>query len=639
MEEGASMSKQLTISVFLNRFLSDLWASNVRLRIVIILVLTALVAGLYVNSLGNDFVNWDDPGNIVNNGQIRSLDWSNLKGIFSLRKASTYQPIRVLSYAIDYHFWELNPLGYHITNIAFYLFTCIMVFFTTCELLKFLRPEKSSLSHTRIAFFTTLLFAVHPVHVEAVTWLSARKEVLLGFFSFSSLYFYLMGTGASDGAKKGWLYGLASLCFILAALSKPVAVVLPGLVLLFEFSRDKIGVARFRKKLLWFVPAVVFSLFLTYILLRVMVEADGIYPYRGGDFLSNFLVAFYLFILNIKLMALTVNYSPLYILSLPYPVIGIWMFVFVLLNLGLIALAVFMFKKSKVFFFAVFWFYISILPYSNIIPISTPLADRYVFVPSFAYCLVLALAFERLWSVKLKGFSRDFFPSFTIPLFVLLLAGYSYMTVYQNRIWKDSFTLWSDALAKDPRNNVAMNSLGVVYLDNGMDEKAFELLKKAVEINPIDPLAHNNLGIAYQNLGEYGKSEYHFLRALSLKPDLQEPRVNLGNLFVRKGDHDKAIAHFKEMLAEEPRDARTYFRLGYVQEKVGNLDEAIKNYEKSLELSPHIINPYESLGRLYSERLNDREKALYFFRKGIQMAPNSKRVKEIEDMIKSLMSN
>nr|NIM98323.1 tetratricopeptide repeat protein [candidate division Zixibacteria bacterium] len=491
--------------------------------------------------------------------------------------------------------------------------------------------------HTRIAFFTTLLFAVHPVHVEAVTWLSARKEVLLGFFSFSSLYFYLMGAGASDGTKKGLLYGLASLCFILAALSKPVAVVLPGLVLLFEVSRKRIGVARFITKFLWFVPAVVFSFLVTYIVVRVMVEAEGIFPYRGGGFLSNFLVAFYLVILNIKLMALTVNYSPLYILSLPYPVIGSWMFVFVLLNLGLIALAVFMFRKNRVFSFAVFWFYISILPYSNIIPISTPFADRYVFVASFAYCLVLALAFERLWSVKLKGFSRDFFPSFTIPLFVLLLAGYSYMTVHQNRIWRDSVTLWSDALAKDPRNNVAMNSLGVIYLNNGMDDKAFELLKKAVEINPIDPLAHNNLAIAYQNLGKYGESEYHFLKALSLKPDLYEPRVNLGNLFVKKGDYDRAIAHFERMLGDTPGNGRIYFWLGDAQEKAGNLDEAIKNYEKSIELSPHVITPYESLGRLYMERLNNREKALYFFREGIQMAPNSRKVREIEDMIKSLM--
>ncbi len=639
MEGNISMARQLGMSSRLGRWLKYLWGSPLKVRVFVVMILTGLVVGLYANSLSNDFVQWDDPGLILKNRQIRSLDWSNIKEIFTLRRASTYQPIRVLSYAFDYRFWELNPLGYHITNIIFYLLTCIMIFFTTCELLKFLRAEKTSESNTRIAFFTTLLFAVHPVHVEAVTWLSARKEVLLGFFSFSSVYFYLLGRGASDGAKKGLLYGLASLCFILAALSKPVAVVLPGLILLFEVSRQGIGVARFRKKFLWFVPALVFSFLVTYIVFRVMVEADGIFQYRGGDFLSNFLVAFYLFILSIKLMALTVNYSPLYILSLPYPVIGMWMFVFVLLNLGLIAFAVFMFKKSKVFFFAVFWFYISILPYSNIIPISTPLADRYVFVPSFAYSLVLGLAFERLWSVKLKGFSRDFFPSFTIPLFVLLLAGYAYMTVYQNRIWKDSFTLWSDALAKDPRNNVAMNSLGLIYLNNGMDDKAFEFLKKAVEINPMDPLAHNNLGIAYQNLGEYEKSEHHFLRALSLKPDLYEPRVNLGNLFVKKGDYDRAIAHFEGMLPDQPGNPRIYFQLADVQEKAGELDEAIKNYEKSIELAPHIITPYESLGRLYLDKLGDREKALYFLKRGVQMAPNSKRSPEIKALIESLSSS
>src|SRR4030042_4340968 len=150
--------------------------------------LILLVAGLYFNSLGNLFTNWDD-SMIYGNSQVKSLHWKNIQTIFTLHKASTYQPIRVLSYAIDYHFWKLNPIGYHITNILFYILTCIMVYFTLFHLSIHLRERGSPESHGRVALFGSLLFASHPVHVEAVTWLAARKEGLQGFFFFLGFYF------------------------------------------------------------------------------------------------------------------------------------------------------------------------------------------------------------------------------------------------------------------------------------------------------------------------------------------------------------------------------------------------------------------------------------------------------------------
>jgi Flp pilus assembly protein TadD len=609
------------------------------LRLFVIIVLAGIVTGLYVNSLGNDFVQWDDPNLILKNKQIRSLGWSNVKTIFSLRRASTYQPIRVLSYAIDYRLWNLNPLGYHITNITFYLLTCIMIFFATGELLRFLRPTKPPGSNTRIALFTALLYAVHPVHVEAVTWLSARKEVLLGFFLFSSLYFYFRATGSSEKGIKAGLYGMAFLCFVLAALSKPVAVVLPGVILLFEFSRGTWEKGWFIRRALWLAPAILFSFVVILILMRVMVEAGGIYPYRGGGFLPNLVVAFYLFILDIMLMAWTINFSPVYMVDIPFPVLGLPMLVFFLLNVGLISVAIFLFKRSKVVFFAIVWFYITILPFLNIIPISTLVADRYVFIPSFAYSLVLALGFERLWSGVRKGFSRDFFPSLAVAILVALLAGYGYMTIRQNRIWKDSYTLWSEALARDSKNTVAMNGLGLIYLSNGMDEKAFEILKKAVEINPSDPLVQNNLGIAYERMGQYEKSQHHYLMALSLRPGHFEARVNLSNVLAKRGDFEPAIRIMTALLAERPNNSNLHYRLGYLYENAGKLKEAIEFYEASIKLTPHIINPYEGLGHLYMEKQKDREKALYYFKKGIEMAPNSKRVKEIKVIINRLSSN
>lgn len=158
-----------------------------RSKMLALLALIVLSGGLYLNTLDNLFTNWDD-AMVYSNYSIRSLDWKNLRAIFTYVKGSTYQPVRVLSYAIDYHFWKLNPLGYHITNILFYILTCLMVFFTLRALSSHLRKDTPSDSHFRTAFFGSLLFAAHPVHVEAVTWLAARKEVLQGFFFFLAFF-------------------------------------------------------------------------------------------------------------------------------------------------------------------------------------------------------------------------------------------------------------------------------------------------------------------------------------------------------------------------------------------------------------------------------------------------------------------
>lgn len=164
------------------------------------LVIALLVAILYFNSLGNQFTNWDD-GMVYQNPTIRDLSWQGIKKIFTHEKANTYQPVRMLSYAIDYRIWKLNPMGYRITNIILYVLTCIMVFFSLQLLSKQLMDKREDSSHKRIGFWGALFFAAHPVHVEAVTWLAARKEVLQGVFFFLAFYLYLKGR--EEEGKRG----------------------------------------------------------------------------------------------------------------------------------------------------------------------------------------------------------------------------------------------------------------------------------------------------------------------------------------------------------------------------------------------------------------------------------------------------
>ncbi len=607
-----------------------------RLPIFLFCLLTALVVIIYLNSLNNQFTNWDD-AMIYENPQIRSLSLGNIKNIFTYVKGATYQPVRVLSYAIDFHFWKLNPLGYHITNILFYILTCVMVYFALFHLSKDLRGEASSDSHGRVAIFGSLLFAAHPVHVEAVTWLAARKEVLQGFFFFLAFYLYLKGREKNGGERIVYL-SLVLFVILLAILSKPSAVVFPAVILVYGIAERKNAWISFIKNhWLFFTLSLLISIIFTSVLIRVMLDAGGLKPYRGGSFFNNFLISFYAFLYNIKLLIFTVNYSAAYTIPVSHPLIGLRTFMFIAITLLLLGLSLWSLKHTKIIFFSFLFFLVALLPYLNIIPISTLLADRYVFIASFSYCFLLGVGFDTFYTYRNRRFSEDFFRLVAIVLLVSTLSGYSLMTIRQNKIWENSYTLWADAVQKYPESNTANAMMGVVYMGIGMDREAVKYLEKAVQLLPYDYLSRNNLGIVYGKLGEPSKALKELMTAITLKPEDNTIKINLSAFYEGQKEYEKAENVLKYLLSKNPKDAYLHFRLGMVCKEAGRYDAAISELLKSMGLAPHIINPCEELGNIYAGRYKDLEKAKYYYAKGIEAAPNAKsQVEDLRWMIQDL---
>ncbi|MEW6377602.1 MAG: tetratricopeptide repeat protein [Thermodesulfobacteriota bacterium] len=602
----------------------------------ICLLIAFLAGGLYINSLGNLFTNWDD-AMIYQNSTIRNLSWEGIKTLFSYQPGNTYQPIRMLSYAIDYHFWKLNPLGYHVTSILFYILTCVMVFFTIRKLSAHLREKASPDSHERIALFGSLLFVAHPVHVESVTWLAARKEVLQGFFFFLAFYIYLKG-GECEGQKKMVYLGSVLLAFLLAVLSKPSAIVFPMVILIYEIAKRKNKLTDFiRSHWLFFVISILISIIFFSILMKVMFEARGIKQYRGSDIGSNILVCLYVFLQSIKLLVFTINYSAAYSFFVSMPVFSLKNVILILITFSLFAFSVLSLRKTKVIFFSLFFFFITLLPYLNIIPISTLKADRYVFIASFSYSFLLGILFDRLYAYQHKKFSLGFFKLLSVAVFLFLLAGYSFMTIRQNTIWKNSYTLWSDAVEKYPNSNTANALMGVVYMELGMDGKAIQYLEKAVQILPYDYQSRNNLGIVYGRIEQPEKALKELMTAIQLRPDDDTIKINLSVFYVRQKEYKKAEEVLKYLLSKNNQNANLHFRLGLVYKEAGQYEAAISELLKSMELAPHIINPYEELGNIYASRLKDMEKAKYYYGKGIEAAPRAKlRVEDLRWMVQDL---
>ena len=605
-------------------------------RVTSVCLLVLVAGGLYLNSIGNLFTNWDDQM-VYSNYQIRGLDWESIKTIFTYAKGSTFQPVRVLSYAVDYHFWKLNPVGYHITNIVFYILTCIMVFFTLKNLSASLREKEVSDSHNRAALFGSLLFAAHPVHVEAVTWLAARKEVLQGFFFFLAFYLYLRGREKESRERVVYL-GAVLFVIVLAILSKPSAIVFPAVILVYEIAQRKNNWMEFiRSHRVFFVLTISISIIFAFILIQVMSDAGGVKPYRGGSFFNNLLISFYIFLYNIKLIMFTLNYSAAYTIPVSNPVVSLRTSLFMGITLLLFGLSLWSLKYTKVIFFSLFFFFVTISPYLNILPISTLLADRYVFIASFAYCFLLGIIFDRLYTYTHKKFSESFFKLLSMILLVCMLTSYSFMTIRQNKIWENSYTLWADAVEKYPDSNTANALMGVVYMDLGMDEKASEYLEKAIQVLPYDYQSRNNLGIVYGRLEQPEKAIKELRTAIWLKPEDDTIKVNLSAFYQGQKEYKKAEEVLNYLLSKNPRHAQLHFRLGLLHKEAGHYEAAVSELLRAMELAPHIINPYEELGNIYASRFRDFDKAKYYYRRGIEAGTKAKsRVEDLRWMIQDL---
>jgi tetratricopeptide (TPR) repeat protein len=603
---------------------------------IVYLLIVVLVILLYVNTVGHQFTNWDD-SMIYSNSIIRNLNWEGIKRILRWEKASTYQPIRMLSYAVDYRFWKLDPVGYRITNVFFYILTCIMVFLTLRILSANLREEKQPDSHFRAGLFGGLLFAAHPVHVEAVTWLAARKEVLQGFFFFLAFYLYVKGK-ERVGRQQITFLVLVLLAFLVAVLSKPSAVVFPAVLILYEVAISQNRWIEFMKRhWLFFVLSVLFSFLFAFVLIKANSDVGGIKPYHGGTFFNNLLMSFYVFLYNIKLLIFTINYSAAYTIRVPFSVMNVQTLVVIGTTLLLFGLSLWSLRKTRVIFFSFFFFFVTLLPYLNLIPISTLLADRYLFIASFSYYFLLGIGFDKLYMLNDNRFSEGFFKLLSVVVFLFLLGGYSFMTVRQNTIWENSYTLWSDAVEKCPESNTANALLGVVYMDLGMDEKAAEYLEKAVQILPIDYESRNNLGIVYGRLNKPEKALKELMTATWLKPENDNIKINLSFFYQRQKEYKKSEEVLKYLISKKPRDATLYFRLGLLYKEMGLYEAAISELIRTAELAPHIINPYEELGNIYISRIGDIEKGKYYYQKGIEMAPRAKRmVEDLRWMIQDL---
>jgi len=572
---------------------------------------------VYLAALQNDFVGWDDGPYVVENHYIRSFDAAFFRWAFFDFYASNWHPLTWLSHALDYSAWGLNPLGHHLTNILLHALNTFLVVLLTAKLLGADKARKPFLTDRNVliaAGTTGVLFGIHPVHVESVAWVAERKDLLCGLFFLLSISAYLNFAenrpsaentgGLQDQNKYSRNQYLMSLgFFLLALLSKPMAVTLPVVLLILDwYPLDRVRSwntlrTAVVEKLPFFAGSVMSSI------LTVLAQRGTIAPLEFVPVSTRLLVAINSLLSYIGKMLWPANLIPFY----PYPGTASLAEPEYLLSLifvtGLTAGCFFLAKRQKWWLAAWAYYIATLIPVLGIVQVGKQaMADRYTYLPGLGpfLCLGLAAAWIADKTTKVNR-GRFAVQAFASVVAVAAITGLSWLTVEQTGVWKNTLVFWNYVIEKEPdRVPQAYNNRGLALKNMGRLQEAIEDLNRAIALNPEYTLAYNNRGVILKKAGMFREAIEDFDKAIDLDPSYSKAYNNRGSAYGKIGRFDKAVEDFDKALSLSPSFYEAYLNRGVMFGEAGMLDKAIENFDQAIAGDPNYADAYYNRGFTYS---------------------------------------
>lgn len=583
-------------------------------------IIIIITFGVYSNSLKNEFIDyWDDNTYITGNELIKTLNLHNLKSIFSSFFSTDYYPLNLLSYAIDYHFWQLNPIGYHITNTLLHSLNAILIFLII----------KTITARMPVAAIATVIFIIHPINVESVVWVSQRKTVLSSLFFLISFYLYIK---CQQG--KRYCYLASIVIYIFAILSKSSVVMFPFILLLFDlcFNRRRLSANMLDK-----IPFLFISIMASIITIITFERSPAFEFYQQGLY-WRILGMLSIFSAYVGKVFIPIGLNNNYVNYIPTSIF-VWRTIISILFLSIIAfLAYRCLKRDRIIFFCILWFFINLIPVSNIIPIPHWMADRYLYYSSFAFSWFIATLFEKAFqgSASYAIFSR--LEKIGCPLLMMaILIFYVSLTIIRNRDWQDSITLWEDCVRKDPNGALAHTYLGASYMKKGLRDKALIEFKTALQLNPRRANALANLAYMDIERGLLDDAIKKIRLALLYEGNNYEAHNALGIFYMSKGRYHRAVVEFQRALELQPETIADflliYNNLGVAYHKKGLQQDAIFVFNKALNIYPDDYEGNLNLATIYAFYLNDKKNAIHYLNKIKTLQPMSLHIGQIEARI------
>ena len=603
-------------------------------------VVSFLSFAIYLLSLGNEFVRWDDSDYVTGNPHIRSFDPAFLKWAFLDFYAANWHPLTWVSHALDYAVWGLNPLGHHLTNNMLHAVNTFLVVLLVVRLIEATKPaswqagkptssqadESASLqagkltsSHKSrftliVAGVTGLLFGIHPVHVESVAWVAERKDLLCAVFYLLSILSYLKyaadasqrarGTGQRDNTQsaKGKEQSavppmrsapgpmLSALCFfILALLSKPMAVSLPLVLLILDwYPLERVNSLKtFRVAFIEKIPFMVLSVISSVLTVIAQRTGGAMELMEVVPLPARMLVAAKALVAYLENMVMPLKLIPYY----PYPkdvsLFNIEYMSAVILVIGFTSVCLVVAKKRKLWLALWAYYVLTLIPVLGIVQVGgQSMADRYTYLPGIGPFLFagLAAAWISMRLDTLKRWGRGV-KIMTATGAALVLLSMTYLTVKQIGVWKNPFTLWDYVIQRNPGSvAVAYQNRGQLFEAMGRLDDALEDYNRAIALKPADYLYHYNRGIVYAKLGRLDNALEDYGRAIALKPAYYDAYVNRGNIHLGLGLTDKALEDYGKAITLDSFRHEAYRNRGVVYMRVGDRRLAVADFQKACEL-------------------------------------------------------
>jgi Tfp pilus assembly protein PilF len=547
---------------------------------------------IYLPVFHNGLLTWDDDAYIKDNPLIYSF---NLKEIFSQNVMGNYHPFTILILALEYHLFGLSATGYHAVNLLLHLLNVILVFYTV-----FLLSDKFG-----VALVASLLFGIHPIHVESVAWAAELKDLLYTFFFLASYIFYLKYL--KDLHKKNYAFSL--LLFLVSLLSKAMAASLPVVLILTDYFKGrKINGKTILEKVPFFVLAIVFG-----IVAVLAQKSEGTTEVIAFPIAQRILFASYGFISYLYKLILPLNLSAYY----PYPVksgenIPLQYYAYLILLIGLIVSVLYSLRFTKKIIFGIGFFALTVFLVLQLFPVGSAItADRYSYVPSIGIFYLAGEGFNFLWNKKKKSWAI-----FLITGAVTVL--FSVKTFERCSVWKNDLALWNDVISQYQNSALTYNNRGYYFMNEGRDKEAINDFNKAIELDPGFADTYNLRGMVFMNEQKNSEAINDFNKAIELHPDNAHAYVNRGWLFMNEGKNKEAIDDFNKAIELDPRYAGAYNNRGIYFINQQRNDDAMTDFNKAIELDPGYAEAYydranvSMLAKRYEEAASFYTKAIEF---------------------------
>lgn len=527
---------------------------------------------VYLPSIHNGFFCWDDK-TVAMAPIFQHLTFSGVMRTFFSFHVGLYHPLTSISFILDYYSGNGNPISFHLTNLILHLGNIILLFILI----------KRLIGNIFIAFITCFLFAIHPIHVEAVAWISSRKDLLFSFFFLLSMVFYIDYLGK---CQKTIFYFLVFFSLLLSLLSKIQAVSLPFIFLLIDYYK-----ARGFKTNTFVEKIPFFALCLFFGWLNIMAQKEYGYATYG-----------YAFSLAEKLLLMVFSISQYLIkVLIPYPLSVFYPFPFkpgefppLITFLAPAFLIFFLFlllylrrKEIKPIFFGLLFFIINI---SIVVLVSfnrdAVFTDRYVYLSSAGILFILAV------------YSEDFYRKYKryrLPLVGVLIAYImilSLQTFQRNLMWRNPEVLFKDALSFYNNSEIILNTLSAQEIESGKYKESISHLNKAIEISPAYSEAFFNRGIAHSKIGNSLEAMNDFSSAIKLNPSYAEAFFARGNVYMKSNNLKNAFNDFTIAVNLDRYHFGAFLNRAIVRGNMQDFNGAISDLDIAIKLNPRVATSY-----------------------------------------------